>query len=175
MALTDAHERRQLARDLVEQAFTLLRQARKRSARGRDAWHKEREARVEAGKLFADARRLERQAAEDVLRTTRVLCGTLTGLAEHVLPAGDEPDFDVLVVDEASQALTPALLLGVLRARRETWQLEYYRSKRAVAGPGGDRECQEDHIAPVGHTRLKGRPWRTWESRPAESVFSPEV
>lgn len=118
VALTDAHERRQLARDLVEQAFTLLRQARKRSARGRDAWHKEREARVEAGKLFADARRLERQAADDVLRTTRVLCGTLTGLSEHVLPAGDEPDFDVLVVDEASQALTPALLLGVLRARR---------------------------------------------------------
>lgn len=118
LALTDAHERRQLARDLVEQAFTLLRQARKRSARGRDAWQQEREARVEAGKLFADARRLERQAAEEVLRTRRVLCGTLTGLSEHVLPSADEPDFDVLVVDEASQALTPALLLGVVRARR---------------------------------------------------------
>lgn len=118
VALTDAHERRQMARDLVEQAFALLRQARKRSARGRDAWQKEREAKVEAGKLFADARRLERQAADDVLRKARILCGTLTGLSEHALPSSDEPDFDVLVVDEASQALTPALLLGVLRARR---------------------------------------------------------
>ncbi len=115
VALTEAHERRQLAKSLVEQAFTLLRSARRRSSRGRDAWQKEREARVEAGKLFADARRLERQAAADVLDHTRVLCGTLTGLRDDVLAEGP---FDVLVVDEASQALTPALMLGVLRAKR---------------------------------------------------------
>ena len=115
VALTDAHSLRQLAKGLLEQAFQLLRQARRRSARGKDAWAKEREARVEAGKLFADARRLERQAAADVLARTRVLCGTLTSLRDDIL--GDDL-FDVLVVDEASQALTPALILGALRAKR---------------------------------------------------------
>lgn len=122
VALSDAHPLRQLAKGLVEQAFQLLRQARRRSARGRDAWAKEREARVEAGKLFADARRLERQAAADVLERTRVLCGTLTGLRDDILgevsAKTGENLFDVLVVDEASQALTPALILGVMRAKR---------------------------------------------------------
>ncbi len=113
--LTEDHELRKLARRLVEEAFTLLRNARKRSDRSRDGWRKEREARAEAGKLFADARRLERQAVEEVLRTTRVLCGTLTGFLGET---PEEEQFDVLVVDEASQALTPALLQGAARVWR---------------------------------------------------------
>ena len=161
VALTDSHERRQMARELVEQAFTLLRQARKRSARGRDAWHKEREARVEAGKLFADARRLERQAAEDVLRKARVLCGTLTGLSEQVLPPSDEPDFDVLVVDEASQALTPALLLGLRRARRLVLAGDHRQLPPTVISPRAAKEgladtvfaslCAADRAGAVSH------------------------
>lgn len=115
MGLTHSHELRKLARKLFDEAHTLLRTARRRSDRGREAWRREREARVEAGRLFADARRLERQAVEDVLERTRVLCGTLTGY-ESELP--DDVRFDVLVVDEASQVLTPALLLGALRAGR---------------------------------------------------------
>ncbi|MFZ9889478.1 MAG: AAA domain-containing protein, partial [Myxococcota bacterium] len=113
--LTAAHDLRVLARKLLDDAHGLLRGARRRSDRGREAWHREREARVEAGRLFADARRLERQAVDDVLRRTRVLCGTLTGY-ETELP--EDARFDVLVVDEASQVLSPALLLGVPRAGR---------------------------------------------------------
>lgn len=141
VALTEAHERRQMAKDLVEQAFQLLRQARRRSARGRDAWQKEREARVEAGKLFADARRLERQAATDVLDRTRVLCGTLTGLRDDVL--GDEL-FDVLVVDEASQALTPALVLGVLRAKRVVLAGDHKQLPPTVISPRAARDGLSD-------------------------------
>lgn len=113
--LTNAHELRQLARKLLDEAHAVLRGARRRSDRGREAWEREREARVEAGRLFADARRLERQAVDDVLDRTRILCGTLTGY-ESELP--EAAHFDVLVVDEASQALTPALLLGLPRAGR---------------------------------------------------------
>src|SRR5215468_3171391 len=40
---------------------------------------------------------------------------------------------------------------------------------------GGNRECQEDHSAPVGNTSLRGTPWRPWESREAAAVFPPEV
>lgn len=113
-ALTEEHEHKKIARGLIEQAFTLLRQARKRSARGRGAHKEEREVRAEAGRLFADARRLERQAAQAVLERARVLCSTLTG---QLIGVSDDP-FDVLVVDEASQALTPALLLALPHAKR---------------------------------------------------------
>ena len=54
--LTDNHERRRLAKRLVDEAFQILRSARRRSDRTREAWRREREARVEAGRLFADAR-----------------------------------------------------------------------------------------------------------------------
>ena len=114
--MTEAHTHRKTARTLVEQALALLGGARRRSDRGREAWAREREARMEAGKLFAEARRLERVAAQDVLAKTRVLCGTLTGRLDELL--SDDDNFDVVVVDEASQALTPAILLGVLHANR---------------------------------------------------------
>lgn len=117
-ALTEAHPHRVMAKGLVEQALALLRGARRRSDRGREAWQREREARVEGGKLFAEARRLERLAAKSVLDRTRVLCGTLTGRLDDLLGDEEEDDFDVLVVDEASQALTPAILLGALHAKR---------------------------------------------------------
>lgn len=113
--LTEQHERRRLANKLLDEAFERLRNARRRSDRGRDAWRREREARAEAGKLFADARRLERQAVDEVLRSTQVLCGTLTGYQKELR---DDARFDVLVVDEASQVLSPALLLGLLRVGR---------------------------------------------------------
>ncbi len=115
-ALTEAHPHRKLARDLVDQAQALLSSARRRSDRGREAWAREREARMEAGKLFAEARRLERIAAQGVLERTRVLCGTLRGRLDDLI--GEEDAFDVVVIDEASQALTPAILLGALHANR---------------------------------------------------------
>ena len=102
--------------DEVEQALALLAGARRRSDRGREAWAREREARMEAGKLFAEARRLERIAAQDVLDKARVLCGTLTGRLDELI--ADDDKFDVVVVDEASQALTPAVLLGALHGNR---------------------------------------------------------
>ena len=48
------------------------------------------------------------------MRKTRVLCGTLTGFERELRDA----KFDVLVTDEASQVLTPALLLGAQKVSR---------------------------------------------------------
>jgi ATP-dependent RNA/DNA helicase IGHMBP2 len=114
-AKCETHERKVLAKGLLEQAFKLLRGARRRSDTPGEARRREREARAEAGKLFTDARALERQAVAEVLRTSRVLCGTLTGFLGEI-PASEM--FDTLVVDEASQALLPALLLAVPHASR---------------------------------------------------------
>jgi ATP-dependent RNA/DNA helicase IGHMBP2 len=109
-ALTNAHGHRQLARGLIDQAHALLRGARRRSDTGREARQREREARQEAGRLFREARELERIAAIDVVSRVRIVCGTLTGRLRDVIAAEGEP-FDLIVVDEASQAVTPALLL----------------------------------------------------------------
>ncbi|HEY1097599.1 MAG TPA: AAA domain-containing protein, partial [Myxococcota bacterium] len=108
-ALTREHPHRVLAKDLLDQAHKLLRGARRRSDTDREAWARQRDARHESGRLFAEARELERTAAVDVLQKTRVLCGTLTGRLDELVDP--EHPFSLLVVDEASQALTPALLL----------------------------------------------------------------
>jgi len=112
-ALTAEHPHRVVARGLVDRAHTILRGARRRSDSGREAWQRQKDARIEAGALFGEARQLERTAAVDVLRRTRVLCGTLTGRMDDLIghdDSGDGDAFDVLVIDEASQALTPAVL-----------------------------------------------------------------
>jgi superfamily I DNA and/or RNA helicase len=135
--LTDQHELRKISRQLFDEAHQLLRGARRRSDRGRDAYKREREAKVEAGRLFADARRMERQAVQEVMRRTRVLCGTLTGYARE-LP--EDEGFDVLVVDEASQALTPALLLGIARAKRVVLAGDHKQLPPTVISPRAEAE-----------------------------------
>jgi ATP-dependent RNA/DNA helicase IGHMBP2 len=157
-ALTEAHPHRQLARTLVEQAHAALSNARRRSDRGREAFVRQREARAEAGTLFAEARRLERIAAQHVLESTRVLCGTLTTRLDDVI---DDGDFDVLVVDEASQALTPAVLLGALRAGRVVLAGDHKQLPPVVLSPGAAQAglgvtafaalCDDDDDGAVSH------------------------
>ncbi len=135
--LTYHHELRKLARNLLDQAFQLLRNARRRSDRGKDAWRREREARAEAGGLFADARRLERQAVDEVMRKTQVLVGTLTGFARE-LP--DNSEFQLAIVDEASQALTPAVLIALPYVERIVLAGDHKQLPPTVLSPKAARE-----------------------------------
>lgn len=52
------------------------------------------------------------------LASFRVVCGTLTGVSGDLDAVVGRHLFDVLVVDEASQAITPALFFGACFARR---------------------------------------------------------
>jgi len=110
------HESAGIARGLVEEAIALRREARKRRERrgpGRfsDARDRERRAR----ELLAEARVLEDRAESDVLSRAPVVVSTLTGLDAPAL-AGRR--FPVAVVDEATQAVEPAVYLALLRAGR---------------------------------------------------------
>lgn len=155
-ALTEQHPQRKLAEQLFAEAHKLLRG--RRSDRGGHMFERRREAKREANTMFADARRLERQAADDVIERARVVCGTLTGFRSYI---GKDAMFDVLVVDEASQVITPALLLGVLRAKRVVFAGDHQQLPPTIISQRAEREglgrtafdalMRSDDATPVRH------------------------
>ena len=74
-----------------------------------------RAARAEARALRKEADDLEAYLAEKVLREADVVCATLVGCDDRRLWSAS---FDLVVVDEAAQALTPATLIALRRAPR---------------------------------------------------------
>jgi ATP-dependent RNA/DNA helicase IGHMBP2 len=121
------HERSQLASDLVRQALDLQQRSRRQWERGRGAGlrgegylERARDSRREAGRLFTEARRLNREAAKDILDRAQVICATATGVESDALALAPIAGrgFDLAVFDEATQATEPATLAVMARAQR---------------------------------------------------------
>ncbi|RMZ52214.1 hypothetical protein APUTEX25_001604, partial [Auxenochlorella protothecoides] len=66
--------------------------------------------------LAKEERKRQERAVAEVLAATRVVCCTLAGVDARQLR--DLPDFDLVVVDEAAQALEPACWSALLRGKR---------------------------------------------------------
>eukprot|EP00899_Mesostigma_viride_P020035 jgi/Mesvir1/28032/Mv04638-RA.1 len=122
-ALLQASPNMAIAAKLRREAAAAM-NASKKWSRAADGWQKRKAARQEHNALMKDARKLEQSATSDVLRDIRVVCGTLTGFATGLQQGkgaskgqgGEDRDgllFDAAVVDEASQAATPAMLLAL--------------------------------------------------------------
>jgi ATP-dependent RNA/DNA helicase IGHMBP2 len=110
------HESARIAQGLVAKALDLRRAARKRKARrGPGRFSEAREAERDARALLAEARALEARAESDVLSRAPVVLATLTSLDGPAL-AGRR--FALAVVDEATQAVEPAVYLALLHAER---------------------------------------------------------
>jgi len=111
----EEHPDRIIARGLFEEAFELLGYARKQRSRGRsrDRFSNAREAQAEARKLMDDARALERKAVDSVLGAAQVVCATCSMLAGRVLR---NEDFDVALLDEATQTIEPLALMAFIKA-----------------------------------------------------------
>ena len=110
------HESARIAKQLTADAVRLRASARKGAQRRgplrfTEARADEREARA----LFAEARKLEWKAQADVLDRATVVLATLTGIETRALRGRE---FDLAVVDEATQSVEPAAYLALLRARR---------------------------------------------------------
>ncbi|HEY6099004.1 MAG TPA: AAA domain-containing protein [Anaeromyxobacter sp.] len=115
-AQAEAREPARIARGLVEEAIALRRQASKRrQRRGPGRFSTSREQYRDARALLAEARALEARAEAEVLDRAQVVLATLTSLDAPPL-AGRR--FPLAVVDEATQAVEPALYLALLRAER---------------------------------------------------------
>jgi Cdc6-like AAA superfamily ATPase len=115
-AQSSAHESARIAAGLVKEALALRRDARKRrERRGPGRYSDAREAEKQARALLAEARKLEDRAESEVLSRAPVVVATLTGLDAPVL-AGRR--FPLAVVDEATQAIEPAVYLALLRVER---------------------------------------------------------
>jgi hypothetical protein len=111
-----AHEAARVAQQLVAEALELRRTARKRKARrGPGRFSEARVAERDARSLLAEARALETRAEQEVLSRAPVVLATLTSLDA---PALASRRFGLAVVDEATQAVEPAVYLALLRAGR---------------------------------------------------------
>ncbi|MEZ6120453.1 MAG: AAA domain-containing protein [Pirellulaceae bacterium] len=107
------HENLTLAKKLIKDAMALHRQA-DRFTRSKPKPGQRRELRTEAKELFADARRLERQAVQQILDRADVVCAT-TSLDVQVL---GERVFDCLMIDEACQSTEAGCWPPLTRAHK---------------------------------------------------------
>lgn len=110
-----AHDDATLARRLVREADEIRRKLRK-AGRGAPSREDRRALRDELRALLGDAHRIAQGAAEKVLEGAEVVCATLTGTAEG--PPLGERRFDLVILDEAAQALEPASWIAIARAGR---------------------------------------------------------
>ncbi len=113
--VVEDHPDRVLSRELFDEAFSLLGYARRQRTQGRSSarFANARASTSEAKSLLDEARALERKALRGVLERAQVVCVTLASLESGVL---SHEEFDLALLDEATQATEPLALLGFLRA-----------------------------------------------------------
>jgi ATP-dependent RNA/DNA helicase IGHMBP2 len=112
-----AHPQKLVAEDLFKQARKLFREASQKKLQGRslDAREQAFALRREGKALIDEARTIEKRALAHILEQTPVVLGTLTGLRDDLL---DGSTFQLGVIDEATQAVTPAIYTLLSRVER---------------------------------------------------------
>jgi superfamily I DNA and/or RNA helicase len=112
--LVDAHPDVALARKLIKEAGALQNRA-SRYTRAKPQPGARQAMRQEARALLDDAQRIEDQLVKHLLDSATVVCCTLTGVDSRVL---GERQFDLVVIDEAAQAVEPACWIPLMRGGR---------------------------------------------------------
>lgn len=112
LARTDAWK---LSRKWIAEANEQRRRALLRFDRGSIGWQEKKDALRDAARLQKDARVQLRRTEQAIVSRAAVVCATAAGADAALLP--DEP-FDLVVLDEATQAVDPVALVALGRGRR---------------------------------------------------------
>ncbi len=114
-ARLDATDAARLAAGWLKEAHQLRARTERQAARGTGDRDARRDAFRECRRLEADARTHLRRAEHAIVASARVVCATLT-LAAHPALSGEA--FDLVVLDEATQAVDPLAWIALSRAPR---------------------------------------------------------
>ena len=112
--LVENHPDMRLARKITREAYALRAQAA-RYTRARPEPGARQALRLEARQMLADARKIEDQLVELLVRTAPIVCATTTGLDGRLLGGRF---FDWCVLDEASQGTEPGAWIPLQYANR---------------------------------------------------------
>jgi ATP-dependent RNA/DNA helicase IGHMBP2 len=112
--LVENHPDMRIVRKITREAYTLRAQASKYT-RARPEPGSRQALRQEARQMLADARKIEDQVVERLVRTTPIVCATTTGLDDRLL---GKRVFDWCILDEASQGTEPASWIPLQYADR---------------------------------------------------------
>ena len=107
------------------------------------------EIQEEADELFDRSRALEDEATEEVLEAADVVCSTNSTAGSELLAGWT---FDVVVVDEATQATEPSCLVPLARGRRFVLAGDHRQLPPTVLS----REAEEEGLARSLFERLAG-------------------
>lgn len=126
-----------LVADLRKRALDAQQQAAKhKRSFGPEERRQREDARKEMRSLRDEARELERFAEEKLLSELAVVTCTLVGASDKRLNA---LNFDLVVIDEAAQALEPACWIPILRAERVVLAGDPFQLPPTVKDPGAER------------------------------------
>jgi len=136
-ALMAASEEAAMAREWIAEAHRLRQQLQKRWAKRRITWQERRTEQQEVNRLFRDARVSLRRIQEGLLERSPVVCATAAGADGALL--GDQA-FDLVVLDEATQATDPIALVAVARGARVVMAGDPCQLPPTVVDPKAARE-----------------------------------
>jgi ATP-dependent RNA/DNA helicase IGHMBP2 len=144
-ALVEAAEGTRIAQDVRRE----LEQVRRKQRRA--ATRQERYAlRDDLRRLRAEVRELEERAVRDVLAAAEVILATNVGAGDPVLA---ELDFDLVVIDEAAQALEASCWIPLLKGRRAILAGDHRQLPPTIRS----REAEREGLAVTLFDRLAAR------------------
>ncbi|MEW5848722.1 MAG: IGHMBP2 family helicase [Myxococcota bacterium] len=130
------HERYRVAQDLIRQAENLRTRSGQSRKSAADARAERRERATEWRAMIADARKLISQAEEEVMRKARAVSATLTVCGGPDLV---DEEFDLAILDEASQAVTPLCFLALGLCQRLVLVGDHKQLPPTVVSPEAER------------------------------------
>lgn len=135
--LLEENELYGLAKKWMDDANAARRRIQIRADRGQLGRRERREQLSEVWSLMRDARQQIKRAQQTILERADVICATAAGSATGIL---GKKRFDLVVLDEATQATDPIALVPLTRAKRVVMAGDPYQLPPTVISPVAEKK-----------------------------------